>query len=393
MTTSTKWRVWCVADGTGPTASLSNHCVVVVTQSSWHEPPRIRHQVTRQMARFTHVFYVEIPSQWRRITRTTTEEIAPNITRVVLGNPHRIPRRVHQWIDPLRAMLNRHYLSEITELESFGDKPVLINFVCEFTEAMRSEAFAITSYLCNDSFVTFATDWWARRAIASRERETAAAADLCLTVSTVLAERLRQSNPNTTVLLPGHELTLRPPMPRRPGPIRVGFMGYLDHRLHYDWLIDAVRAGMNVHLVGPVAAHSDALTQLMAMPGVTAHGARVGEEMQAILMDMDVLVVPYSVEGTGMLPMTAPNKLYTYLAVAKPIVVSALPHLVKMEDGLIYEAKTSEGFVAAIRRAVEEDDDRLRGRRQSIAGENTWNSRGDELRTMLEDGLARRSVR
>ena len=76
--------------------------MVVVTQSPWFEPPRIRHQVARQMARFTRVLFVETPTDWRQRTTTTLEEVAPNITRCRLGNPYRIPLRLQLYLDPLR---------------------------------------------------------------------------------------------------------------------------------------------------------------------------------------------------------------------------------------------------------------------------------------------------
>ena len=91
-----------------------------------------------------------------------------------------------------------------------------------------------------------------------------------------------------------------------------------------------------------------------------------------------------------MLASTAPNKLYTYLAAGKPIVSSDLPALISMDEGLLYRVTSAEGFIAAIRRAFAEDSDVLREKRLAIARENTWDSRGDELRAILENELQKR---
>ncbi len=49
------------ADITGLTfADISRDLVVVTTVTPWNEPPRIRHQVTRQLCRFYNVLYVEL---------------------------------------------------------------------------------------------------------------------------------------------------------------------------------------------------------------------------------------------------------------------------------------------------------------------------------------------
>jgi glycosyltransferase involved in cell wall biosynthesis len=374
---------------------LESHTVIVMTRSNWFEPPRIRHQVARQMARFTRVVFVETPGDWRRLSATTVEVVAPNIVRCSLGNPCRIPRRLQFYIDPFRTLLNRHFLRELFDVaaEHLGNRPVLVNFNYDFVEAMLSDRFATAIYYCNDEFTTWAPGAFARRFIERRERATAMAADCCLTVSTPLAAKIARWNPRTQMMLPGHDFTERRPTPRRAGPIRVAFMGYLDARIHYDWLKAVAQdPDMEVHLIGPVVRETDAIRELLALPSVTAYGPRVGAELQELLLDADVLTLPYlGTPSSGMLAVTAPNKLFTYLAVGKPIVTSNLPALVSMDDGLLYRAASLGEFVTVVRRAFNEDNDALREKRLAIARENTWDARGDELRVVVEGALARRT--
>ena len=85
---------------------------------------------------------------------------------------------------------------------------------------------------------------------------------------------------------------------------------------------------------------------------MTTYGPRVGTELQDILLDADVLLLPYlATRSSGMLAASAPNKLYTYLAVAKPIVATDLPALVQMGEGVLYRVRSEDEFIAAIRRA------------------------------------------
>lgn len=375
--------------------SLADHNVVVISESNWFEPPRIRHQVARQMARFTRVVFVEIPSDWRQSSPSGIELVAPNIYRCRLGNPHRLPRRLHLYAGPLRERLNRRHLSDLiaTAGELLGDAPVLINFNYDFAEAMRSRLFGVAIYYCNDEFTTWAPGQLARKIIVRRERATAAAADGCLTVSVPLTEKILRWNANTRTLLPGHELEERLPGPRRPGPIRVAFMGYLNSRIHYDWLAHAAQQDdIEVHMIGPVVEANAAARSLLASPSVVAHGPRVGRELQDILLDADVLVLPYVVSAaSGMLAATAPNKLYTYLAVAKPIVASALPALLSLDEGLLYRASSATDFVSQVRRAFAEDNDAFRQNRLKLGRDNRWDRRGDELRDFIETLLERRA--
>lgn len=348
------------------------------------------------MARFAPVIFVETPTEWRRLTRTVVEPVAPNIVRCTVGNPHLLPRRLHLYVDSLAASLNLHFLREMLRAsgKSLGAKPVLINFNYDFVEAVRSDVFGASIYYCNDEFTTWARGPRARAIIERRERATAIAADRCLTVSAPLTEKIRRWNPRTETLLPGHEIVERPLTPRREGVIRVMFMGYIDSRLHYDWLkAAAMQPDMEVHMVGPVVHDSAPMRELMTLPSVVEYGPRVGDELQEILGGADVLVLPYvAAPGSGMLAASAPNKLFTYVASAKPIVASDLPALIPLDPGVLYRATGAEEFVAAIRQAFAEDSDALRLIRLSIARENTWERRGDELRQMLEDELSRKKA-
>jgi glycosyltransferase involved in cell wall biosynthesis len=363
----------------------------VITRSPWFEPPRIRHQVARQMARFTRVLFVETPEDWRDRGATAREEVAPNVTRWRLSNPASIPLRLQLYVDPLRTFVNRHYLRELVKAAAaeLGDRPVLVNFNYDFVEAMRSDRFVTAIYYCNDDFGTWAPDRIIRWRMRRRERATAAAAARCLTVSAPLTAKIARYNPRTETLLPGHDFAEQRPAPRRPGPIRIAYMGYMDGRLHYDWLIAAARQpDMRLTLIGPVVRQAQDIQSLLAMPSVSATGPKVGDALQQILLDADVLVLPYlATRESGMLAATAPNKLFLYLAAAKPIVASDLPALLHLEKGLLYRATSADAFVAALRDAITEDSDCLRERRLAIARENTWDSRGDRLRGILETEL------
>jgi glycosyltransferase involved in cell wall biosynthesis len=374
---------------------LESHTVIVMTRSNWFEPPRIRHQVARQMARFTRVLFVETPTDWRRLTDTTVENVAPNIVRCSLGNPYRFPRRLQFYVDPLRRLLNRYFVRELFDVaaEHSSNPPVLVNFNYDLAEAMLSHRFATAIYYCNDEFTTWAPDTFARRSIERCERATAMAADCCLAVSTPLYEKIARWNPRTQILLPGQDFTERRPTERRGGPIRVAFMGYLDARIHYDWLkAVAQERDMEVLLIGPVVRRTEAILELLELPSVTAYGPRVGAELQELLLDADVLALPYlATPSSGMLAVTAPNKLYTYLAVGKPIVATYLPALLSMDEGLLYRSASAGEFVTLIRRAFNEDNDALREKRLAIARGNTWDARGDTLRAVIEEALARRT--
>ena len=247
---------------------VSNYVVVIVTSSRWDEPPRIRHQLARQFARFCRVVYVQTPSNWRTKLETTIERVERNIDWVRLGNPQQLPRRLPLYIGILKRRLNNAMIRELDS--AIEDVPpsrrIVVNFEYSFDELFDRDWSALGIYVCNDDYAFFASGWFGRLRVRLAERVTARKARVCYSVSGELRDRLLQSNPDSRVLLPGHDLDLARPYPaiRREGPIRVGFMGYLDARLDYQALERVAEAGMKVHLIGPVATASNAFVRFIA---------------------------------------------------------------------------------------------------------------------------------
>ena len=55
------------------------------------------------------------------------------------------------------------------------------------------------------------------------------------------------------------------------------------------------------------------------------------------------------------------------------------------QKGVIYRASTSKEFIDQIYRAVDEDCEKYQEIRAEIALKNTWDSRGDFLKTLFEE--------
>src|SRR5262249_55506369 len=96
-----------------------------------------------------------------------------------------------------------------------------------------------------------------------------------------------------------------------------------------------------------------------------------------------VFIMPYDTTQTAVRAITAPNKLFQYLACGRPVVCSDLPRLVELPRGFLYTAPTAREFVAQVWRAFSEDTAALRRDRLEYAAKNSWGGRGDRLREIL----------
>jgi glycosyltransferase involved in cell wall biosynthesis len=346
----------------------------------------MRHQVTRQLARFYNVLYVELSPQ----QGDAGEEWQALDGSVLIFRPRRsgeLGRKLRAHFEYFQRRAGRRLARRVERaIEELGyEHAILVNFQFDLPEIMESSRFVTKLYLCNDDFQS-GHRWWTRAMHQRAEAAVIAAADACLAVSPPLLEMLRKSAARAELFLPGHEFApgVRKPLRKRERPIRVCYMGFVNARLRVDWLADLARQPqIELTLVGPIEEPQHS-AELLAVRTVRHIGALTGEELQAELQAADVLVMPYDTRQAAVRAISAPNKLFQYLACGRPVVCSDLPSLMQLPHGFLYVAANSAQFAAAVNAAFDEDTEVLAAERLDFSAGNTWNARGDRLQQLIQ---------
>jgi hypothetical protein len=376
---------------------------VVVALTRWDEPPRMRHQVTRQLMRWFNVLFVELlpnhqPSASASKLRRVNERLL-----VFAPQPRlRIPIHAYANIPPAHRLVNRLYRDTILELlQSLGSRPVMLfSFVHDFPEIMAVSLFSYKIYFCFDEWPRMwrraSKPWGPKFFYQSRlyqhyENQVATRADRCLASHTPLQEKLRRVNPNTDLFLHGHEfqdaIPVRPQANARAA-IKVGFMGYLSYNLKLDWLMTVLNADdMELALIGPI--HKLDLAPFSKRNNFTHVPPLTGNSLLNKLAEMDVLIMPYDPRIPEVQVQTVSNKFFQYVAAGRPVVISHMPYYIEMPKGVLYRAKTAGEFINAIRQAHAEDCPAFVESRLRIAQENTWHKRGDQLYSIIQLDLGK----
>lgn len=216
------------------------------------------------------------------------------------------------------------------------------------------------------------------------ERALVAQADLCVTPSEPLADRLRAWGAEVNVVPHGVDLDpwSGPQLPT-PGPTTVGFVGTLDYKLE-DWMLRGIAQNLpdwRMRLIGPVQEGFDP-QKLADLPNVSIEPPIPATEVAATIASFDVGVMPYFDHPAY--TASCPLKNLEYMGMGKAAVARWAPALEPYRD-LLYFASTPEEFAAELRRAVAEDTPERQRERRAVAERNTWQRRLDELTDLVHE--------
>lgn len=372
-------------------ADSSRGLVVVTTVTSWNEPPRIRHQVTRQLCRFYNVLYVELFPRARG--SCANRQISEKLIVTQAGRYVRGMQRLYLLIPSFERIAKKLVANNIENtIRKLGyESAKLVNFQFDFPEVHSLPIFRKKVFFCNDDFVWMDANASNRKRghLRRRQKQVIDRSDAVVAVSGPLVNILNEDGANALLMLPGHEFPALDDAALKKcsdkSTIAVCYMGYIDSRLRFDWIEDLTNnSDIIFTFIGPIINEA-LVANLRAKPNVNFVPSKEGVELFDLLINQDVLVMPY--DSSVVFKSNAPNKLYQYIACGKPVVSSAFPNLLRMDNGFIYLATHSRDFMEKIRIAVNEDSYEFKVSRIDFAARNTWDIRGNWIHSHVLETL------
>lgn len=218
-------------------------------------------------------------------------------------------------------------------------------------------------------------------------------ADLVITSSNLLEERVKLINSNTIQVKNGTEFE------HFANPIQNGQLDHLHNRpiIGYygaisDWFdmelvayCASQRPDWNFVLIG--ATFGADLRPVEGLRNVHLLGEKPYANLPGYLAYFDVCTIPFK-----LIPLTLatnPVKFYEYLSAGKPVVSVDLPELHAYREDC-YLARNRGEFLAQLERAnAERQEEKLIARRLKLASENSWDAR---VSTILEMNILKTSL-
>jgi hypothetical protein len=213
------------------------------------------------------------------------------------------------------------------------------------------------------------------------EKLAAQNAKMCIVTSDYMHSKLTPHNPLTHVVpLGAPPVTfgdIRPPRKKEGAPV-LGLVGYLDSNLDYT-LLGTLLEKYKVVFIGP--ANKSNRKRLSRYPNAVLAGTKTGDDLYRCLQEVDVCIAPY--DESKINKGATPNKMWLYLAMGKPAVVTNIPNIRNwhFEDKLVYKCDNAD-FVATCMQAFTDDTIELVHKRIELSKQNSWSSRINRVKEL-----------
>jgi len=165
-------------------------------------------------------------------------------------------------------------------------------------------------------------------------------------------------------------------------PLNIGLVGFITTRNISVYLVNKILdEGFKLTIVGPV--EDEFLKQIPDQAFLELKGSLIGEKLFEVIADFDIAIAPYDLKKAN--AGTTPNKIWQYLVMGKPVIVSNLPniHSMNIPDKLIYIATDDNDFIPLIKQAHYENTLELIDSRIKFAKENSWDERAKEFISLV----------
>jgi len=347
-----------------------------------------------QMAGLEHLWrYPELRQRKFRRWKEGLHQVQENLW--IISPPPLLPGRYYaRSINKTNIRLVKNLVKQQIHVLKFP-APVLWFYKPEHVDLLNNFNAQLSVYHCIDEWAA-GTSGRKRQQITTMDNELVSKADLVFANSPLTFEKKVHLNPNTYRLPSGvnfnhfsqgilPEFPNHPAMASIPAP-RIGYSGTINNRLDYEVLEQIADAHPEWSLVFvgdpyPWTMQASQIRRLARYPNVYFPGKFSFQEMPAILKSMDVCLLPYIDDERGQ--FRSPLKLYEYLAAGKPVVSLVHPEASEFA-AYIYIADSSDAFIQAVSRAMNENSPELIQSRLEVARKHSWDRRVDTIETALK---------
>lgn len=300
---------------------------------------------------------------------------------------------LYRFLLKFNEMLIRKRIKKVLRKNNINDFIYINSFNFHYPDVADTLAPALTVYHCVDPTIT---PYDKKHGIRS-ERILVEKSDLVICTSRQLYNEKRILNPNT-FFIPNaadihhfskalkEDLRIHRLLSSVPKPV-IGYIGAIERRMDYDLLEKVTKNSPDKTFIFAGSVSSEYIADWMyTRNNVLLVGPIPYHEIPEMLKGFDVAIIPFKKDEVS--STIFPLKLFEYLGAGKPVVATDFnPDLAEFTRDSVTYCENAEDFIQAIDDSLKNDSRARIEHRLSIARENTWENRVDEIKKLLYSGL------
>lgn len=370
------------------------------------------YQLAMEFAISSRVLYVSHPYSWLDLLRNMTDvrlikrlkaslrggavetSKHPNLMLLIL--PLVLPinwlpsGKLYNWLSKVNHRIVARSINKTTAKLELGRFHFINSHDYYFADMYR-QLLGMSQYVyqCIDPIIK---QYSARHGKALEER-AARSADLVISTSPYLNERMLAYNPNSK-LVPNaanfelcnkamkEETKTLPEITKLNG-LKIGYVGNIERRIDYQMLINIFTARPDWHLVmvGPkdesyIPAKFLTLSNLTLLPSVSH------EQVPQVLKSIDIAIIPFVCDEVS--AQIYPLKMYEYLASGKPVITTNFnPQVIGELQDVVNIASDGIDFIWQVELLNTTDSAELQAQRIEVARANDWSQRSEMILNLI----------
>lgn len=353
-----------------------NNYLIYTIVTEWNEPPRARHQLAYEFKKDGVVYFVE--KNKTGLPRLEIKKVEENVFVLTPFFPvdYRIRYRT--------PIINRVYQSWLLKRIRKLNVPFEIVITFDYTAPEINKFFNNVLFYCADDNVGFGNfnPTFINNYHNKTERKVAEGCKLCVVTSDYMFDKIKAYNPKTfNIPLGSPEINLKVITTRdkKGASPHLGLVGYLDSNLD-DTLLDQLLHKYKITFIGP--ASNETKARMKAYPNATLLGPKTGDDLYKELQKVDVCIAPYDIKKVN--KGATPNKLWLYLAVGRPCVITKIPNIRSwiFENDLVYICDNKD-FEEKCLLAFQQDNQFLTLKRIETAKQSSWYNRVQQIKELF----------
>lgn len=399
---------------------LKNQHIFILGTSKFDGPDQsTSFNIARELAKNNKVYYIDYPITWKdyvqqwgskqirfrkRFFSPFSDGLIPgdieNLSIIIcppVMSINFLPEgKLYRALLKINEKIIRDRIRRVIKLKGISNFIYINSFNFHYPRIADALKPALSIYHCVDPMII---PYDMKHGIIS-ENELVAKSDLVICTSRQLYEEKKRQNSNT-YFIPNaadlihsskalsDELEIHPVLSSIKKP-RIGYTGAIERRFDFELIRTVAEANKDKSFIFAGQLIPEFVPEwFLRTENIYYIGRLPFEDMPALIRGFDVAIIPFKKDRVS--KTIFPLKLFEYLGAGKPVVASNFnPDLEEFTHGFVSYCDNAEAFSNAIEDALRSDDPHLKQARLTIAAENTWEKRGQEIAELISAELQKK---